>query len=172
MDVQPSPADILIAELRGTQLRVSNVDDDEYRSEQKPDELEEEWTNAIHSRYGVVQSEPSASSKSAPKRRSSNQRDNLGEAESLGFVRRLISSEDIDLALGVEGNDNNDNDDPDVPLKSYINPSNHRVLSEMKDGRTIAIGYSFRICLIMVVLLLFFLPVCSMMIINLNYIIL
>ena len=133
--MEPAPADILIAELQGTQLQVSMVDADVDRSQHQPDELEEEWTSAIHSRYGVVQGVPSA-----PARTSSNQRENLGEPESLGFVRRLESSEGTDLDLGVEGD--NATDDPDVPLKTYIDPSNCRVISEMKDGRKIAIGHS------------------------------
>lgn len=132
-DVLPSPADIIISELQHTPLQLPAVD----MTENAQDDLVTEWTGAVNARYGHVV-EPVASTSYQTHRT-----EPLGESGPLDVFNRILSSSSSGPSVPAQLDVGND--DVDMPLRSYVNPDNQRVISEMRDGRRIAIGF-FSIC--------------------------
>ena len=96
------------------------------------DELETEWIDAVNARYGHV-SEPVANT-SDP----GHCAETVGGSEPLDIVNHILSASSLS---GPSVPPQLDAGDVDMPLRSYVNPENQRVISEMRDGRTIAIGF-------------------------------
>ena len=105
-----SSADALLDELHiPRDHRVTGIFDDD-----GPDQLEQDWSDAVTARYGEVASSSSGSSR-----------------------KRSISSSVPGPGSGKSSNVS----DADIPLRCYINPENkNRVMAEFPGGRTRVLG--------------------------------
>ena len=101
------------------------------------DDLQDDWAAAVDARYGSTSHgrDAAASSKSSSSGAKPNRSQvgsdgaSMTEAEELGFFRSVSNRSLQNVASDCE-----------MPIRSWVDPSNQRVLSEFSNGRRIAIG--------------------------------
>ncbi len=138
-DRSVSHADLLLASMGQAVLCDANdiADGVDGVDASSPDPLETDWTDAIDARYGHGV-EPSSKSNSSKPKSTGNVHDSDGTHAgiSIAFLDKQLSSNTASSSKGANMTDA----DIDQPLRSYIEPTKNRVISEMASGRTISLG--------------------------------